>query len=229
MKPAPDTGRWISNSAPASRSATICFLRRIARFARRHRDVRFHVAVGNTDFVVASVRQFESDAGWVERLSRHPDLEAFPWREDRLVIVARLCSTFWSNWAGSGRSIKRAVMCDAGLGCISRSAVEPELRARQLRLVHTPWLDLRRQITLLVHRQKYIDRGLREFPRFCGVALTAEHDATSNIPFAGRGSDGGNRGTRSDVRPASGGSIRPHRVPKRDSRYSTGHTLDSPR
>ena len=126
-------------------------------------------------------------------------------------------------------AIKRAVMCDAGLGCISRSAVEPELRARQLRLVHTPWLDLRRQITLLVHRQKYIDRGLRKFPRFCGVALTAEHDATSNIPFAGRGSDGGNRGTRSDVRPASGGNIRPHRDPKRDSRYSTGHTLDSPR
>ena len=126
-------------------------------------------------------------------------------------------------------AIKRAVMCDAGLGCISRSAVEPELRARQLRLVHTPWLDLRRQITLLVHRQKYIDRGLRKFPRFCGVALTAEHDATSNIPFAGRGSDGRNSGTRSDVRPASGGSIRPHRVPKRDSRYSTGHTLDSPR
>jgi hypothetical protein len=190
--------------------------------------VRFHVAVGKTDFVVASVRQFESDAGWVERLSRHPDLEAFPWREDRLAIVAAPLLHLPVELGGIG-AIKRAVMCDAGLGCISRSAVEPELRARQLRLVHTPWLDLRRQITLLVHRQKYIDRGLREFPRFCGVALTAEHDATSNIPFARRGSDSGNRGTRSDVRPASGGNIRPHRVPKRDSRYGTGHTLDSPR
>ena len=38
----------------------------IARFARRHPDARFHLAVGNTDFVVASVRQFESEAGWVE-------------------------------------------------------------------------------------------------------------------------------------------------------------------
>jgi len=183
----------------------------IARFTRRHRDARFHVAVGNTDFVVASVRQFESDAGWVEGLARHPDLQAFPWREDRLVIVAApghplagcratpaaLADARWVlREKGSGTravfedaiegkfhllhvpvelggigAVKRAVMCDAGLGCISRSAVEPELRARQLRLVYAPWLDLRRQITLLVHRQKYIDRGLREFLRFCGVEL----------------------------------------------------------
>jgi DNA-binding transcriptional LysR family regulator len=58
----------------------------IARFTRRYKDARFHVAVGNTDFAVASVRQFESDAGWVEGLARHPDLQAFPWREDRLVM-----------------------------------------------------------------------------------------------------------------------------------------------
>jgi hypothetical protein len=30
---------------------------------------------------------------------------------------------------------------------------------------------LRRRITLLVHRQKYIDQGLREFLQFCGVEL----------------------------------------------------------
>jgi len=183
----------------------------IARFTRRHRDARFHVAVGNTDFVVASVRQYESDAGWVEGLARHPDLEAFPWREDRLVIIAApghalagrratAAALADSRWVlrekGSGTravfedaiegtfrlvhipvelggigAVKRAVMCGAGLGCISRSAVEPELRTGQLRLVYAPWLDLRRQITLLVHRQKYIDEGLREFLRSCGVEL----------------------------------------------------------
>ena len=186
----------------------------IARFARRHPDARFHVAVGNTDFVVASVRQFESDAGWVEGLSRHADLLAFPWREDRLVIVAApghalagrrvtaeaLAASRWVlREKGSGTravfedaiagqfrlrhvpvelggigAIKRAVMSDAGLSCISRSAVEPELKSGQLRLVHAPWLDLRRQITLLVHRQKYIDKGLRGFLRFCGVELPAQ-------------------------------------------------------
>jgi len=183
----------------------------IARFTRCHSDAHFHVAVGNTDHVVASVRQFESDAGWIEGLSRHPDLEAFPWREDRLVIVAapghplagrRVAAAALADarWVlrekGSGTrevfedaidgrlrplhvpvelggigAVKRAVMCGAGLGCISHSAVEPELKTGQLRRVYAPWLDLRRQITLLVHRQKYIDRGLREFLRFCGAGL----------------------------------------------------------
>lgn len=183
----------------------------IARFSRRHPNARFQMEVGNTDHVVASVRRFESDAGWIEGLSRHPDLRSFPWREDRLVIIASpnhrlagrrataaaLAETRWVlREKGSGTravfedaiagkfrlaevpielggigAIKRAVMAGGGLSCISRSTVELELRARQLRLVYAPWLNLRRQITLLVHRQKYLDRGLRQFLRFCGVPL----------------------------------------------------------
>lgn len=184
----------------------------IARFTRRHRDARFHLAIGNTEHVVASVRRLESDAGWIEGFSRHPDLLAFPWREDRLVIVAApghplagrraaaaaLAAERWVlRESGSGTrevfedaiqgrfrlahvpvelagigAIKRAVMCGAGLGCISLSAVEPELKSGQLARVYAPWLDLRRQITLLVHRQKYIDSGLRQFLRFCGISVT---------------------------------------------------------
>ena len=183
----------------------------IARFSRRHPDAHFHLAIGNTEHVVTSVRQFESDAGWVEGFSRHPDIEAFRWREDRLAIIAApghplagrrataaaLADARWVlREKGSGTravfeeaiegrfrplhvplefggigAVKRAVMAGAGLGCISRSAVEPELKSGQLLLVYASWLDLRRQITLLVHRQKYVDRGLREFLRFCGVEL----------------------------------------------------------
>lgn len=183
----------------------------VARFSRRHPQAHFHIAVGNTEHVVESLRRFESDAGWIEGLSRHPDLEAFPWREDRLVVVAaprhplagcRVSAAALSDarWVlrekGSGTrevfedaiagkfelrhvplelggigAIKRAVMAGAGLGCMSRSAVEPELKARQLRLVTVPGLDLRRQITLLVHRRKYVDSGLRGFLRFCGLEL----------------------------------------------------------
>jgi DNA-binding transcriptional LysR family regulator len=183
----------------------------IARFARRHPDARFHVAVGNTDHVVQSVQQFESDAGWIEGFSRHPDLEAFPWREDKLTIIAAaghplagrrasasaLAEARWVlRERGSGTravfeeaikgrfrlyyvpvelggigAVKRAVMAGAGLGCLSYSAVEPELKTGQLRRVYAPWLDLRRQITLLIHRQKYIDAGLREFLRYCGAEL----------------------------------------------------------
>ena len=185
----------------------------VARFARRHRNARFQMEIGNTDHVVASVRQFESDAGWIEGLSRHPDLHSIPWREDRLVIIAAphhplagrratVAALENASWVlrekGSGTravfeeaiagkfrvrdvpvelggvgAIKQAVMAGGGLSCLSRSAVDLELRARLLRLVYAPWLDLRRQITLLVHRQKYLDRGLRGFLRFCGVALPA--------------------------------------------------------
>ncbi len=183
----------------------------IAGYARRHPDACFQVGVGNTDRVVQSVLQFESDAGWIEGFSKHPDLDSFPWREDRLVIVAApghlLSKRRASNAAladarwvlrerGSGTravfenavegkfrlvhvpvelggigAVKRAVMAGAGLGCISRSAVEPELKSGQLQLVYAPQLDLRRQITLLVHRQKYIDSGLREFLGYCGAEL----------------------------------------------------------
>jgi len=183
----------------------------IARFTRRHPDARFQVAIGNTDHVMRSVQQFESDAGWIEGLARHPDLHAIPWREDQLVIfgpanhplagrrvpVSALADSRWVlREQGSGTravfeeairgklelphapvelggigAVKRAVMAGAGLGCLSRSAVEPELRSGQLRRIVVSALDLRRQITLLVHRRKYVDTGMKEFLLFCGSKL----------------------------------------------------------
>jgi DNA-binding transcriptional LysR family regulator len=183
----------------------------IGRFVRRHPRARFQMEIGNTEHVVESVRQFESDAGWIEGLARDPHLRSFPWREDRLVIIAALnhplagrranaAALAEASWVlrekGSGTrevfeeaiagqfslldvavelggigAVKRAVMSGVGLGCISRSAVELELKAGQLAIVHAPWLNLRRQITLLIHRQKYLDRGLRQLLSFCGVQL----------------------------------------------------------
>ena len=184
----------------------------IGRFARRHPDARFQVEIGNTEHVVESVRQLESDAGWIEGLTRDPHLRSFPWRQDRLVIIAApghalagrraspeaLARASWVlREKGSGTrevfegaiadrfsllhvpvelggigAVKRAVMAGIGLSCISRSTIDLELKARQLALVHTPWLNLQRQITLLVHHQKYLDRSLGGFLSFCGVAVT---------------------------------------------------------
>jgi DNA-binding transcriptional LysR family regulator len=181
----------------------------VGRFARQHPDAHFRMEIGNTEFVADSVRQFESDAGWIEGLARHPDLLSFPWREDQLVIIAApnhplagsqatpedLAKESWvlrENGSGTREvfedaiadkfqlsrvpielagigATKRAVMAGAGLSCISRSVIELELNARQLAIVRTPWLDLRRQITLLLHRQKYLDPGLRSFLGFCGL------------------------------------------------------------
>jgi DNA-binding transcriptional LysR family regulator len=73
---------------------------------------------------------------------------------------------------GGVGAVKGAVMAGVGLGCISRSSIELELRTRQLAIVHVPWLDLRRQITALIHRQKCLGQGLDEFLHFCGVKLS---------------------------------------------------------
>jgi len=183
----------------------------LSRFVRSHRHYHFHVAMGNTDQVVQSLLQFENDAGWIEGLAHHPDLTAFPWREDELVIVADphhplasrtaspgdLAQAFWVlREKGSGtravfesamegkfefakvpiefggiEAIKHAVLAGAGLGCISKAAVVAELKAGRLRRVRTPWLDLRRQITVLVHREKYLDRSLQRFLLYCGIGV----------------------------------------------------------
>jgi DNA-binding transcriptional LysR family regulator len=183
----------------------------IGRFARRHPNARFQMEIGNTERVLASVRKFEADAGWIEGLARDPQLHSFPWREDRLVIIAapdhplarrkvtaaELADASWVlREKGSGTrevfeeaiaakfsllrvpielggigAVKRGVMAGVGLSCISRSTIDLELKAGQLALVYAPWLDLRRQITLLIHRQKYLDRGLRQFLDSCGIRL----------------------------------------------------------
>lgn len=183
----------------------------ILRFARRHPRARFQMGVGNTPHVVASVRQFESDAGWVAGLVQDPHIRSVSWREDRLVIIAApnhplagrratpaaLAKARWvlrekgsgarevfeeaiaakfrlhdiaAELAGIG-AVKKAVMAGMGLSCISRSTIELELKAGRLAIVQTPWLNLRRQITLLIQRQKHLDRGLRAFIDFCGVRL----------------------------------------------------------
>lgn len=71
-------------------------------------------------------------------------------------------------------AVKHAVNAGAGLGCMSRSAAAADIRSGQLRCVSVPWLDLRRQITVLIHRAKYLDGGLTSFLRYCGVRLAAK-------------------------------------------------------
>ena len=78
---------------------------------------------------------------------------------------------------GGIEAVKRAVLAGAGLGCISQFAVASELQAGQLKRVRTDWLDLRRSITVLIHREKYLDLQLRNFLRFCGVKISSAEKA----------------------------------------------------
>jgi DNA-binding transcriptional LysR family regulator len=113
----------------------------------------------------ASAQQL-AEASWVLRERGSGTREVF-----EQAITGKFGLTNIPLELGGIDAIKRAVSCGAGLSCISRSTIELEVKAGQLALVRVPWLELRRQITMLLHRQKYLDRGLRQFLRFCGVQL----------------------------------------------------------
>jgi DNA-binding transcriptional LysR family regulator len=208
--PRADTGRLIRMCASLT-IGNYLLPPLMARFTRRNPGCQFQVALGNTDQVAESLLHFASDVGWIEGLVRDPELKAFRWRSDELVIIAHPADPLASRqvtpeqladaaWVlrekGSGtravfesaiagkfsparvplelgglEAIKLAVLSGGGLGCVSKSAVTVELRSGRLRRVRSPWLDLRRQLTVLVHRRKYIDAGLRAFLRFCGVRI----------------------------------------------------------
>jgi DNA-binding transcriptional LysR family regulator len=72
---------------------------------------------------------------------------------------------------GGIEAIKNAVLAGVGLGCISLSAIASELESGLLRRIPASYLDFRRWITVLIHREKYLDAGLREFLRHCGIKL----------------------------------------------------------
>lgn len=68
---------------------------------------------------------------------------------------------------GQTEAIKRAVEAGLGIGCLSELAVARELKNGELVEIPTPYLDLRRQFYLLLHRQKYQSRVLQAFLDFC--------------------------------------------------------------
>lgn len=64
-------------------------------------------------------------------------------------------------------AIKRAVEAGMGLGCLSRISLQEALERGKLVELPTPFLDLRRQFYILVHRQKYRTEGLNAFLHHC--------------------------------------------------------------
>ncbi len=55
-------------------------------FVGAHPGVAVHLAIDNTERIVADVRRFALDVGCIEGDVAHGDIEVLPWREDRLVV-----------------------------------------------------------------------------------------------------------------------------------------------
>lgn len=64
-------------------------------------------------------------------------------------------------------AIKRAVAAGIGLGCMSSLAVADELAQGRLVPLTVPGLDLRRNFSLVWHREKFLTRGMQAFLALC--------------------------------------------------------------
>ncbi|KRE88631.1 transcriptional regulator [Frateuria sp. Soil773] len=62
-------------------------------------------------------------------------------------------------------SIKQAVAAGLGIACLPEVAVRDALATGRLKALNTPFLDLRRKLSLLLHRQKYRGALLEAFLR----------------------------------------------------------------
>ncbi len=70
---------------------------------------------------------------------------------------------------GHTEAIKNAVSRGSGISCLSRCALQDLLRLREIELLATPFLDLRRKFCLIMHKKKYKTKILQSFLQHVGV------------------------------------------------------------
>lgn len=64
-------------------------------------------------------------------------------------------------------AIKHAVASGLGIGCISRLALRDDFRLGRLVALKTPFLDMRRDFSILVQKRKYRSAASRQFIALC--------------------------------------------------------------
>lgn len=68
-------------------------------------------------------------------------------------------------------ALKRAVETGIGIGCASRRTLEESLSRGSVVVLPTPFLNLERELYMLIHRQKYRTQGLEAFLAHCRDAI----------------------------------------------------------
>jgi len=64
-------------------------------------------------------------------------------------------------------AIKHAVASGLGIGCISRLALRDDFRLGRLVALKTPFLDMRREFSILMHKRKYRSAASGQFIALC--------------------------------------------------------------
>lgn len=80
---------------------------------------------------------------------------------------------------GGNELLKQAVLGGGGIGCISREAAREELDAGRLVELRTPWLTMRRDLSVVLPAGQAIDPPLASLLRLCGQ--TAHPSYASNF------------------------------------------------
>lgn len=66
-------------------------------------------------------------------------------------------------------AIRQCVKAGLGIGCLSGLELDDAFRAGSLQALNTPFLDLRRNLDVVIHRQKFISRGIAAVLNECGI------------------------------------------------------------
>lgn len=70
-------------------------------------------------------------------------------------------------------AIRQCVKAGLGIGCLSALELEDAFRAGTLVPLATPFLDMRRNLDVVLHRRKYLSRGIAAILQECGIDSSA--------------------------------------------------------
>lgn len=80
-------------------------------------------------------------------------------------VIGRLAQTQVLLELGHTEAIQRVVASGLGVGCASRLSLTEALQTGTLTILETPFWNLKRQLFMLIHKQKYRTYGVESFIR----------------------------------------------------------------
>lgn len=98
------------------------------------------------------------DAQWILREAGSGTREVFD-----NAVIGRLAQVHILLELGHTEAIQRVVASGLGIGCASRLSLDEAMQTGTLTILNTPFWSLKRQLFMLIHRQKYRTYGIECF------------------------------------------------------------------
>jgi len=113
-----------------------------------------HVLVGDGEVGISDLELCD----WILREKGSGTRELFENQISRLSMTINVLLEL-----GHTEAIKNAVSRGNGISCLSRYALQDLVRLQAIKLIKTPFLDLRRKFYLIMHKDKYQTKILQSF------------------------------------------------------------------